>query len=462
MRPKFLISICCFFLLSLTINRRGIGQNIAVDTLIFKGNERTKLSILRRELDFFERDSLQVSELPNRIEFNRRKLMNTNLFIWVKSDYHQLPNGRISIIYEFLEQWYVFAYPLFQLADRNFNDWWSRGKDFDRASYGLNFKHNNLMGRNEKLILKAETGFNNKFEFTYQNPYLDRKKTIGLLLNWQYASLKNVPYKTISDTLAYVKSNLIMAEKWTTTIQLRKRFRFYDFQSIEFKYTHANIDKSVAQLNPDYFGQSQSIQNFSQLGYIFSYDFRDLINYPLMGRKIDVSFTKFGLSAKENVDFWEASASAAYFFDLGSKFFFATNVKAKVSRDTYIAYANQRGFGYANDLVRGYELNVIDGTGFFLWRNTAKFQLFSKILRIPFLPYKQLNQVPIAIYPTAFADIGYVFNPFQEPSINSNKWLFGTGLGFDFVTYYNFVARIGFPVINGGKTGMVVALGREF
>ena len=462
MRPKFLISICCFFLLSLTINRRGIGQNIAVDTLIFKGNERTKLSILRRELDFFERDSLQVSELPNRIEFNRRKLMNTNLFIWVKSDYHQLPNGRISIIYEFLEQGYVFAYPLFQLADRNFNDWWSRGKDFDRASYGLNFKHNNLMGRNEKLILKAETGFNNKFEFTYQNPYLDRKKTIGLLLNWQYASLKNVPYKTISDTLAYVKSNLIMAEKWTTTIQLRKRFRFYDFQSIEFKYTHANIDKSVAQLNPDYFGQSQSIQNFSQLGYIFSYDFRDFINYPIMGRKIDVSFTKFGLSAKENVDFWEASASAAYFFDLGSKFFFATNVKAKVSRDTYIAYANQRGFGYANDLVRGYELNVIDGTGFFLWRNTAKFQLFSKILRIPFLPYKQLNQVPIAICPTAFADIGYVFNPFQEPSINSNKWLFGTGLGFDFVTYYNFVARIGFPVINGGKTGMVVALGREF
>jgi outer membrane protein assembly factor BamA len=178
MRPKFLISICCFFLLSLTINRRGLGQNIAVDTIIFKGNERTKLSILRRELDFFERDSLQVSELPNRIEFNRRKLMNTNLFIWVKSDYHQLPDGRISILYEFLEQWYVLAYPLFQLADRNFNDWWSRGKDFDRAIYGLNFRHNNFMGRNEKVIINTETGFNNKYEFVYQNPYLDRKKTI--------------------------------------------------------------------------------------------------------------------------------------------------------------------------------------------------------------------------------------------------------------------------------------------
>lgn len=462
MRPKFLISICCFFLLSLTINRRGLGQNIAVDTIIFKGNERTKLSILRRELDFFERDSLQVSELPNRIEFNRRKLMNTNLFIWVKSDYHQLPNGRISIIYEFLEQWYVFAYPLFQLADRNFNDWWSRGKDFDRAIYGLNFRHNNFMGRNEKVIINTETGFNNKYEFVYQNPYLDRKKTIGLLLNWQYASLKNVPYKTISDTLAYKNSNQFIAEKWTGSIEFRKRFRFYDFQRIEFKYTHANIDKSIAQLNPAYFGQGQLNQNFSQLEYAFSYDYRDFINYPLRGRKLDISVTKYGLSPREKVDFWETSASAAYFFELGNKFFLASQVKAKISRDTYIPYTNQRGFGYANDLVRGYELNVIDGTGFFLWRNTAKFQLFSRTFHIPFIPFKQINQIPIAIYPTVFADVGYVYNPFNDSSKNANKWLLGTGLGFDFVTYYNFVARVGFPVTNGGKTGMVVALGREF
>ena len=106
MRSKYRLAVYCIFLIVIGITHPALGQSIAVDTIIFKGNERTKLSILRRELDFFERDSLQVSELPNRIEFNRRKLMNTNLFIWVKSDYHQLPNGRISIIFEFLEQWY--------------------------------------------------------------------------------------------------------------------------------------------------------------------------------------------------------------------------------------------------------------------------------------------------------------------------------------------------------------------
>lgn len=462
MRPKYFVSICCYIIFSFAINNRVLGQNIAVDTIIFKGNDHTKISILRRELDFGETDSLLVDDLTNRIEFNRRKLMNTNLFIWVKSDYHQLPNGRLSIVYEFLEQWYILAYPLFQLADRNFNDWWSRGRDFDRASYGLNFKHNNFMGRNEKLLIKAETGFANKFDFIYQNPYLDKKKTIGLLLNWQYASLKNVPYKTISDTLVYTKSSQIIAEKWSASLQFRKRFRFYDFQRIEFKYTQANIDKSIAQLNPDYFGQGQLRQNYSQIGYSFSYDFRDFINYPLRGRKLDVSFIKYGVFPKDQVDFWEASASIAYFFDLGNRFFFASNVKAKISRDTYIPYSNQRGFGYANDNVRGYELNVVDGSGYFLWRNTAKFQLFSTIVHIPLIPYKQINQIPIAIYPTAFADVGYVYNPIKDPSKSTNKWLFGTGLGFDFVTYYNFVARLGFPIINGGKTGLVVALGREF
>jgi hemolysin activation/secretion protein len=115
-----------------------------------------------------------------------------------------------------------------------------------------------------------------------------------------------------------------------------------------------------------------------------------------------------------------------------------------------------------DDIVRGYELNVVDGTGYFLWRNTAKFQLISHIFHLPFIPYKQVNQIPIAVYPTAFADFGYVYNPTIDPSKSTNKWLFGTGLGVDFVTYYNFVARVGFPVTNGGKSGMVVALGREF
>ncbi|MFM6938046.1 MAG: POTRA domain-containing protein, partial [Aquirufa sp.] len=108
----------------------SLGQSMRIDSIHIVGNEKTRENILRRELDFQEKDSLSIQDLNERIEFNRRKLMNTNLFIWVKSDYHQLPNGHLSINFECLEQWYVLAYPVFQLADRNLNDWWSRGHDF--------------------------------------------------------------------------------------------------------------------------------------------------------------------------------------------------------------------------------------------------------------------------------------------------------------------------------------------
>ena len=70
--------------------------------------------------------------------------------------------------------------------------------------------------------------------------------------------------------------------------------------------------------------------------------------------------------------------------------------------------------------------------------------------------------MPIAIYPTVFMDVGYVYNANKEARNSTNRWLMGSGLGFDFVTYYNFLCKVGFPITNGGKSGMVVSIGREF
>ena len=140
MRHHFILLVFIW----MTQSFQGFGQSMRVDSIHFQGNEKTRENILRRELDFQELDSLKIEDLNERIEFNRRKLMNTNLFIWVKADYHQLPNGNLSIQFEFLEQWYILGFPIFQLADRNLNDWWSRGHDLGRAIYGVHFLHNNF------------------------------------------------------------------------------------------------------------------------------------------------------------------------------------------------------------------------------------------------------------------------------------------------------------------------------
>lgn len=439
------------------------AQFIRIDSILFKGNEKTKNQILIRELDFNPGDTLSINSLEARIEYNRRKLMNTNLFIWVKTDLNQLPNGHLKISFEFLEQWYMLGYPIFQLADRNLNDWWSRGHDLNRSIYGIHFIHNNFQGRNEKLLIKAETGFTQRIDFTYSNPYLDKKKTLGLAINASYSTSKTIPYKTRNDTLQYLTDEKILRERWTGGITLRKRFKFYDIQTLELKYTHTIVADTIVKLNPNYFALNTKEQNFTQLLYTYSYDFRDLIAYPLRGKKYDISLNIVGILPTDQVNFWEISGAIAYFFDLGSKFFLTTQFKGKISQNTHIPYANIRGLGYGNEIVRGYELNVLDGKSYFLNRNTVKFQLLNKIFKLPFLPVKQFNQIPIAIYPTAFYDFAYVNNNFSENENKLiNKWVSGGGLGFDIVTYYNLVCKFGFPVTNGSKIGMVIGIGREF
>ena len=450
-------------ILLILISYSTIGQYIHIDSILFKGNEKTKNQILIRELDMNPGDSLAINTLDSRLEFNRRKLMNTNLFIWVKADLNQLPNGHLKISFEFLEQWFILGYPIFQLADRNLNDWWSRGHDLNRLIYGIRFIHNNFQGRNEKLIIKAETGFTQRLDFTYSNPYLDKKKTLGLSFNASYSTSKTIPYKTQNDTLQYLTAEKILRERWAGGITLRKRFKFYDLQSLELKYTHTIVSDTIVKLNPTYFALNTKEQNFTQLLYRYSFDFRDLIVYPLRGRKFDIAISKVGILPADQVDFWEITGAIAYFFDLGSHFFLTTQIKGKISSNTHIPYANITGLGYGNEIVRGYELNVLDGKSYFLNRNTIKFQLLNKIFNLPFLPIKQFNQIPIAIYPTAFYDFAYVNNNF---SANENKlvnqWIYGGGLGFDLVTYYNLVCKFGFPVTNGGKIGMVIGIGREF
>lgn len=441
------------------------AQYVIIDSVVFKGNEKTKGAILRRELDFNSGDTIQVSDIDSRLEFNRRKLTNTNLFIQVKADYTQNKPEHIVITYEFLEQWYLLGYPIFQLADRNLNEWWSKGHSFDRTIYGAHLIHNNFMGRNEKLSFKAETGFSQRVELGYSNPYLDRKKTIGLGLALSYSNSTNIIYKTDFDKLKILSGDQILRERWASALSLRKRFKFYDFQFLEVRYSHTVITDTVLKLNPNYFFKGLNEQNSLLLSYAFSYDFRDNAAYPLRGKKLDFGYNYSQIMSQSRLNFWDVRAAAAYFLDLKSGFFFSTEWKAKYTQpNKSIPFANQQALGYGDDNVRGYELNVINGNHYLLSKNTFKFQLLNKVFPIRFIPYKQFNRVPLAVYPTVFFDFAYVNQPQAELTNSrlSNRWIYGTGLGFDFVTYYNFVCKLGFPIANGGKSGLFVNIGREF
>ncbi|TAG61457.1 MAG: outer membrane protein assembly factor, partial [Runella slithyformis] len=117
-----------------------------------------------------------------------------------------------------------------------------------------------------------------------------------------------------------------------------------------------------------------------------------------------------------------------------------------------------------NDLVRGYELYVIDGQHYGYARSNLRYQLINRVFNLKFIKNKQFNTFPVAIYPNIYLDAGYVWNRFTELNNSqlANTLLIGGGAGLDFVFYYNFVARLNYSVNKMGEARPYFSIGREF
>ena len=146
------------------------------------------------------------------------------------------------------------------------------------------------------------------------------------------------------------------------------------------------------------------------------------------------------------------------------KLFYGLNLKAKISFPEKQSFYNTRGLGYFQELVRGYELYVVDGNAFFLARNNLKYQLVNSKIHFKFLKIKQFNTVPIGIYPNVFFDYGYVksFNTSENKSKLANRSIYGGGFGLDFVTYYNMVVHFNYSFNDRKEKNFVFSIGREF
>ena len=158
---------------------------VVVDEVSFSGNKRTKAATILREMNFSAGDTLLLKDLPEQLETNRKLILNTTLFTLVKVNVSEWGNDNhiiVSIILQ--EQWYLFPFPIFELADRNFNVWWSeQNRALDRVNIGLRLTHYNFTGRRDKLKLTTQFGYTQKYELDYSLPYFNKKQTLGFNTN---------------------------------------------------------------------------------------------------------------------------------------------------------------------------------------------------------------------------------------------------------------------------------------
>lgn len=427
----------------------AVGQDstsvFRVASIAFEGNKITHESILYRELTFEKGDELSKVELERKLDRSRNNLRSLNIFNFVEIDtclYHQ----EIEVVIRLQERWYIFPVPILKYADRNIGEWAASGWKLDRLDYGVEIEWSNFRGRNEFLTLIAMFGFNNTFGFDYEIPYIDKKKVLGLELGFLYTRNRSTHYITRNNQCEFFKSDTSFARiQYHAKAELNIRPHLYNKHTFGLEYTDASVHDSVVTYNPSYFNEGNNSSRYFSLAYTFRRDLRDYNVYALNGYMFEATIRKDGLRMlPTGVDMLSVKARFHKFWQLHKRWFVASGIEGKASVFHNQSYFVQRGLGYGDEFVRGYELYVVDGQFYGLFKSDFRFEaLPTKTINLKFLKSKKVGLIPIALYTNIHFDAGYVVdNQFQVGNPHSNRFIYGVGVGLDIVTYYDIAWRL--------------------
>ena len=423
---------------------------VRVDKIFIIGNRRTKPRIILREMDTKAQMTLTWHELQATLANDRRRIINTKLFLRVDIRKILVAENQIDLIVSVAERWYTIPSPYVKLADRNFNDWRTNyDSDLRRLEYGMKLTQYNFRGLNERLRLDAQFGFTRRFAIQYQKPYIDQAQKNGINLNFAYAETNNVIYQTEQHVPVSTDTLRRSLETLTAGLGWQHRGSYYSTHTVDIDFYRNQISDTITELNPRYFLENRLTQRYFQLGYRFIHDQRDFVGYPLNGFLVSIAGQKIGLGVFDDVNIWRLITQYIHYAQLGKNLFASSAVRGMVSGPRVQPYANFSGLGYQGLWLRGYETYAIEGQHFVLHQNSLSYRLFDTVFNLDrIIPFGQFDKLPLALYLKVFYDHGAVRNTVSYPpqQILSNRYLYSTGVAIDLVSFYDFVFRIGYPL----------------
>lgn len=440
---------------------------VTVGRILIIGNKKTKDRIILRELSLKPGDTVRMNRVSEIVLWDKRKIYNLRLFNVVNIRVLEISPLQIDLLIELEERWYTWPAPIFELSDRNFNEWWQNyNHDFNRVNYGIKLDQYNVRGRNETLRLQAQFGFSQRFELSYTIPYIDKKQKQGLVFEYSFSNPRNLAYFTTNHKFEFARGTSALRTSQTIGIGYTYRKNFFETHQLSVAYRNSDIKDTIASLNENYFGRASTQQNYGSLQYQFKSEHRDVILYPLKGYQITFMLQRNGLSTEGNVSQWIANATYAHHWDLGKQFYLS-NFTAGYWSNPDQPYNLFSALGYQRQIVRGYEVYIIEGPRFIVNKTTFKKRIFSKTWRWDNAPQEQFQHLPFAIYLKLFGDWGYVDNyPLYETKhINTqlaNKILAGYGSGVDLVMPYDVVFRFEYTFTSEANHGFVFNIKKEF
>jgi outer membrane protein assembly factor BamA len=446
------------------------GYYLKINRIFVLGNKKTRERIILRELTLKPGDSVYNLNVPKLLERDERKIFNLHLFNSVELRILESEPGKADLLVEVDERWFTFPVPIFQLSDRNFNEWWENyNHNFNRVNYGLKLYQYNMRGRNETLTLTAQFGFVRRYELMYRIPYFDPRQKQGLIFQLDYIEAKNLPYRTEDHKLVFLETDKVLRNTHGFGVTYTYRNSFYKHHRFGYSFRETNITDSLLRANPNYLGPETLTQRYDIFSYEFISDHRDVVAYPLTGHNFLFHLQKVGFAFTNDLEKLDAWTSYAHYLDLKKGFYLSNFSFAYWSNKSDIPYYNYGAMGYNKIFVRGYEVNVIEGPRYLLNKTTLKKRIFSRVYSLNGLRFKEFKYIPLSVFLKTYADFGYIHNyPAYEnsiPPVNtslSNTLIAGTGFGLDIVSSYDMVLRFEYTFNAEGRRGFFFHIKKEF
>jgi len=440
---------------------------VTVNRVIIIGNKKTRERIISRELSLKPGDTISMQRMDLILQKDQQRIYNLRLFNTVSVRWLEINSGMADLLIEVNERWYLFPTLIFELSDRNFNEWWENyNHDISRINYGLRLTQFNFRGRNETLRFTAQFGFTRRFELSYRIPYIDRNQKHGLSFSFTYNEPKNLAYQTVDHQLEFQEGRETLKKGMGYGITYTFRKSFYESHSFSFGYADNTVSDSIAFLNSNYYSEGGNNQKYAAITYSFNSEHRDVIAYPLKGYQVTAFIQQAGLGFSD-VNQWETNLTYAKYWDLKKNYYLSNFSSVYISTPNEQPYSMFSALGYRRQLVKGYEVYVIEGPKFFLNKTTFRKKIFSRTWDLNDMPLEQFRYFPLTIYLKSYVDLGYVENyPYYEArDLNtrlSDKLLAGAGAGIDIVTAYDAVLRFEYTLTREKTQGFFFHMKKEF
>ncbi|TXD79492.1 hypothetical protein ESW18_03695 [Algoriphagus ratkowskyi] len=433
-------------------------DSVKVNNIFIIGNVKTKKSVILRELDFTTDYYYDWNTLLEILTADQKKIYNLRLFTSVEITPLITGNNEVEILLTVKERWYILPQIIFELADRNFSEWWTnQNHSFSRVNYGLRLSHSNVGGRNEKLKFAGQLGFTKALDLQYSKPYIDKKQKHGLGVQLSYKENKTVAIKSLyNKQVFYTDENEdIIKKSFVAALRYTYRRSYYNYHFLSLGYSSTWVADEILTENPEYFQHGGNNLRYAFATYTFRHDRRDNVSYATDGELLQFSLTKYGIIFTDELDEVEVNITANKYIKISDKFHFNTGLTANWFLSESQPYPLVRGIGYSPNFIRGYELNVVEGQQLYVHKNSFRWKFVDWEIDISnMMKLEQFSTIPIRLYLSANFDHGYVKdrNNIPENSRLANKYLMGYGTGIDLIGFYDMVFRFEYSM-NNSKEG---------